>query len=135
LTGFWRSGIKSGKKPSVFFLSKIPHGIAAKITITGISGGITTALLDVIDSDGNYIGEGVGSISGNSVTYSVNIRGSLSSWNGRGPHYLHIDLNIWSGSGWYDYTDGTGSDQTYNISSASSAIPFSKFTAQGEMNE
>jgi hypothetical protein len=101
-----------------------------KITITGIPAGITTASMDIIDEGGSYIGEGTGSVSGTSVTYSLKKRGTFSSWNGRGPYYLHLGLNIWSGGGWYNYTNGSGSEQTYNISSATNTIPFSKFEAQ-----
>jgi uncharacterized repeat protein (TIGR02543 family) len=108
-----------------------------KITITGLNGKSGSVEIDIATSigDGDMVASGGGTISGSSVTVSLQKQDG-SAWTDTGSYYLMISMN----DGTYAYTNGQTFEQLgikseadiykvpkYNIQSATSAIAFSQF--------
>jgi hypothetical protein len=122
-------------------------GAAKTITITGLTGMGGSVEINV-ESDSITVAHGKGTISNNSVTFTLysGIKGD-SPWTGSGSYYLHFiyEDGPFFGKNIYFYSDGKTNGQLgiddsslvrtsdlrklpkYNFSSASSTIPFSKF--------
>ncbi|MDR2717301.1 MAG: hypothetical protein LBB89_04460 [Treponema sp.] len=117
-------------------------GVPKTITITGIPEKTVHAVLRVSDDDlyddGAVAVSHWGIISGNSVLFNLNEPSTGDLWFGSGYYYLIIDYlsedkDEWGP--WYFYTNGTGTRQKYNITSATSTIPFNKFTYFFDLEE
>jgi len=124
-------------------------GESKSITITGITGKTGDASIGFyssLDSEDEFVGGwGMGTISGNSVTFKLLNKGSFTTpWTGSGSYYLELSFYQDDDTNYY-YTDGQTWAQLgltqdssvsqvssklpkYTISSATSTIAFNKFT-------
>jgi len=115
------------------------------ITITGITGKtgvVSIMVLSNFSYDGPVAG-GMGSISGNSVTFSLVKDEAFNPWTGSGSYYLYLtfekdDIAFFYTNGQTFAQLGITSDADmaklpkYNISSATSTIAFNKFAKDEE---
>jgi hypothetical protein len=122
-------------------------GAAKTITITGLTG-MGGSVEIWVENESYTVAHGKGTISNNSVTFTMysGISGD-SPWTGSGSYYLYLTWvdGPFFGKNIYFYSEGQTNGQRgiddssfvrtsdlrklpkYNISSASSTIPFSKF--------
>jgi len=110
------------------------------ITITGITGKTGDALIYVasgLDSENGMVAEGMGTISGGSVTFNLVKDQAMNPWTGSGSYYLMLEFD--QDESEYYYTNGqtiniSAGDENpyaklpkYNITSAASTIAFNLF--------
>jgi hypothetical protein len=103
------------------------NGSGNKVIITEVPANLIDVAggIYIGSTTNNTIARGSATISGNSIIYEPydpNGTYPYPPWTGRGPYYITILLGDY-----YYYKNGTATQQTYNFSSATSTIPFSKF--------